>query len=40
MKTFVEVFIEHISESTTNRQLHDNVLTNLWKNDEIIYILS
>ena len=27
MKTFVEVSIEHINESTANRQLHNNVFT-------------
>ena len=40
MKTFVEVFIEHIKELITNRQLYDDVFTNFRKNDEIIHVLS
>ena len=27
MKTFIEIFIEHINELTANRQLHDNIFT-------------
>ena len=40
MKTFVEIFIKHIDESTINQQLHDNVFTNFRKNDETIHILN
>ena len=28
MKTFIEIFIEHINELTTNRLLHDNTFIN------------
>ena len=40
MKTFVEVSIEHINESTTNRQLYDDAFTDFRKNDETIHILN
>ena len=40
MKTFVEIFIEHINESITNRQLHDDVFINFRKSDKTIYILN
>ena len=39
MKTFVEISIEHINESTANRQLHDDILTDSQKSDETIHIL-
>ena len=40
MKTFIEVFIEHINELTTNQQLHNNISINFRKNDETIHILN
>ena len=40
MKTFIEIFIEHISESTMNRQLYDDVFINFRKNNETIHILN
>ena len=40
MKTFVKIFIEHINELITNRQLHNNVFINFRKNDETVYIVN
>ena len=39
MKTFIEIFIEHINELTTNEQLHNNVFIKFEKHDRTIYVL-
>ena len=40
MKTFIEIFIEQINESITNRQLYNDVFTNFRRNNEIVHILN
>ena len=40
MKAFIEILIEHISESTANRQLYDNVFINFRKSNRTIHVLN
>ena len=40
MKIFVEVFIEHIDELTTNRQLYNNTFTDFRKSNETVHIVN
>ena len=40
MKTFIEISIEYINESTANRQLYNNIFINFRKNNKTVHVLS
>ena len=40
MRTFVEIFIEHINKLITNQQVYDDVLISFQKSNETVHALN